>query len=205
MAIRRGKGNADTVKQINYDLETDVGANPSLSVTSYIKRFKQLVRENRTKDLLNKEDNFKVQGFRQRLYNSEQYGNPDIPGDSDEQEPKKARTDHYGPSNAKNETTFKSAQEADAAFCNGCGIIHVFYNSSIYSSKVCKFLYMKHPDYNGEDKPWADSTKGKAYAAKKLKCLSDSSCLNKGEIVPWTKPLRPKTEIRKVLMTATQV
>ncbi len=130
-------------------------------MTSYIKRFKKL-RENRTKDLLNnnKDNNFKVQGFRQTLYNSEQYSNPDIPGDSDEPEPKKARTDHYGPSNAKNETTSKPNQEADAAFCNGCGIIHVFYKGNP-SSKVCRFLYMKHPDYNGEDRPWADSTKGK--------------------------------------------
>ena len=149
-AIRRGKRNADTVKRIIYDLETDEGANPSLSFTSYIKRFKKLVRENRTKDLLNKENNFKVKGFRQTLYNSEQYGNSDIPGD--EPEPKKARTDHYGPSNAKNKTTAKSNQEADAAFCNGCGIIHMFYKGNP-SSKVCRFLYMKHPDYNGEDKP----------------------------------------------------
>ncbi len=56
---------------------------------------------------------------------------------------------------------------------------------------------MKHLDYNGEDKPWADSTKGKAYAVKKLKCLSDSSCLNKGEIVPWTKPIRPRNRDSK--------
>ena len=90
-AIRKGKGNADTVKRISYDLETDEGANPSLSVTSYIKRFKKLVRENRTKDLLNKENNFKVQGYRQVLYNSEQYGNADdIPGESEEEE----STDH---------------------------------------------------------------------------------------------------------------
>ena len=56
---------------------------------------------------------------------------------------------------------------------------------------------MKHPEYNSEDKPWADSTKGKAYAAKKLKCLSDVSYLNKGEIVPWTKPIRPKNRDSK--------
>jgi hypothetical protein len=43
----------------------------------------------------------------------------------------------------------------------------------------------------------ADSTKGKAYAAKKFKCLSDSSCLNKGEIVRWTKPIRPKNRDSK--------
>ncbi len=38
------------------------------------------------------------------------------------------------------------------------------------------------------------STKGKAYAATKLKCLSDATCLNKGEIVPWTKPIRPRNQ-----------
>ncbi len=79
-----------------------------------IKRFKKLVRENRTKDLLNKENNFKIKGF-QTLYNAEQYSNLDIPGDSDEPKPKKARTDHYGPSNANIETTAKLKQEAEAA------------------------------------------------------------------------------------------
>jgi hypothetical protein len=195
LAIRKGKGNADTVKRISYDLETDEGANPSLSVTSYIKRFKKLVRENRTKDLLNKENNFKVQGYRQVLYNSEQYGNADdIPGESEEPKPKKARTTPYGPSIPSiSDNASKPKEEAEAAFCNGCGIIHVFYKGNP-GTKVCRFLYMKHPDYNSEDKPWADSTKGKAYAAKKLKCLSDVSCLNKGEIVPWTKPIRPRNQ-----------
>jgi hypothetical protein len=27
---------------------------------------------------------------------------------------------------------------------------------------------MKHPDYNSEDKPWAESTKGKAYFSEEI-------------------------------------
>ena len=78
------------------------------------------MRENRTKDPLNQENNFKVQGFRQILYNAEQHGNPDIPGDSDEPKPKKARTDHYGPSNASIETNAKLNQEAEAESWRSC-------------------------------------------------------------------------------------
>ena len=87
------------------------------------------MRENRTKDLLNKENNFKVQGYRQVLYNSEQYGNADeIPGESEEPKPKKARTTPYGPSTpAGPDNAPRPKEEADAAFCNGCGIIHMYF------------------------------------------------------------------------------
>ncbi len=113
--------------------------------------------------------------------------------ENEEPQAKKPKGDHYGPSSSLKDTAKPAdpnrSSTAEIAFCNGCGVTHAFFKGSA-GGKVCRFLYMKHPDYNSEDKPWAESTKGKAYAAKKLKCLSESMRLEKGEIVAWERPPR---------------
>ena len=38
----------------------------------------------------------------------------------------------------------------EISFCNGYGVTHFFFKGSA-GGKVCRFLYMKHPDYNSED------------------------------------------------------
>ena len=141
------------------------------------------------------ENSNKVNGFRKTLTNSIPVDNkqPKAVVETEEPQAKKQKGVHYGPSSSLRDTAKPAdstrSSTAEIAFCNGCGVTHAFFKGSA-GGKVCRFLYMKHPDYNSEDKPWAESTKGKAYAAKKLKCLSKTIHLEKVEVVAWERPPR---------------
>ena len=177
--VKKGKGDADIMKRITFDLYDHEMSYPSQTITEYLKTFKAIVSDNHTKQLLEIENGNKVNGFRKTLTNSIPVDNKQAKAVVETEEPqaKKPKGDHYGPSSSLKDTAKPAdpnrSSTAEIAFCNGCGITHVFFKGSA-GGKVCRFLYMKHPDYNSEDKPWAESTKGKAYAAKKLKCLSET-------------------------------
>ena len=68
----------------------------------------------------------------------------------------------------------------EKAGCKGCGKLH---------SGTCNLA--QHPDYNKETKPWKESTKGIAWAAKGQATLPALMCLDPKDQATWKPPPKP--------------